>query len=546
MLIPIIKPPEAIWIFLTLILILSAALPIQAGQERGTSPADLAADLGQDQAALGRLRASLFQLAQQVKAESDLFGPRPAHDTALLRPGLQRRIFAIWYPIVDTYLALDTLTEKYSRFYELKDKNLRQQAFHLTRGAFLTQYRIALELIPVLEQNRLMDTLLNEAVPDLGLPPGVYAHFKYQYLNVLTAGRYGALEAVARVYGYGAVFQPHSDDSSAGPPADQHSAQPDAQLLGWASADSRRILAAGKGPGPAMTMKNGLLILKRAGQVAWFPVQKGVAQWMGQTKVWRSETYLIRPAQIASMAARIEPGDILLERREWYLTNVGIPGFWTHAALFIGSAPERAALSRHPDVRAWLEQHGAGSLDELIRRRYPEAHTALQRPYKDGHLPRIIESLAPGVSLTSLEHSAACDSLAVLRPRLSKKDKAAAIVRAMSYYGRPYDYAFDFGSDQSLVCTELIVKSYLPGEGKQGLRLPMENVMGQMVTPANAFVRRWAEAFATPDQQLDLVLFLDGNEKQKRAAEADVEVFRQSWRRPKWHILGQFVKSSPQ
>ena len=305
----------------------------------------------------------------------------------------------------------------------------------------------------------------------------------------------------------------------------------------WAREDSRVILAAGKGPGPVLTFKNGLAIIQDMGQSAWLPVQKGVAEWMGHTKVWRRHRNLIGPEQIESLSRRLEPGDILLERREWYLTNVGIPGFWTHAALFIGSRDQREALSDQPEVKEWLGRQGAQSVDGLIEERCPRAYAAVNAPCPDGRLPRIIEAISPGVSLTSLHYSAACDSLAVLRPRLPKADRAAAVVRAMRYYGRPYDYAFDFGTDTSLVCTELIVKSYLPGEAKKGLRLPLENLMGHMVTPANAFVRQFDQALGTGDQQLDLVLFWDGDEKENRAVESGVEAFRRTWQRPKWHIL---------
>jgi hypothetical protein len=33
------------------------------------------------------------------------------------------------------------------------------------------------------------------------------------------------------------------------------------------------------------------------------------------------------------------------------------------------------------------------------------------------------------------------------------------------------------------------------------------------------------------------VLFLDGQERGSTAVERDLEAFRQSWRRPKWHGL---------
>ncbi len=489
----------------------------EAAQEQDTESSSNASGHDKDVTAFKRLRGNLIQLTEQIERRTDLFGPRPAQDATLLRPDVRGDIRSIWYALLDNYLALDALAVKCIKFHRIEDKPKRIRTFHLARGVFLTQYRVALEVITVLERNPVMDTILNEADAPLGLPEGVYGHFKYQYLNVAKAGRYTALEAVAKVY----------------------KAPRDPQLAQWAEQDSRLILDAGKGPGPLMTLKNGLAILNDAGQDAWFPIQKGVAEWMGHTKVWRPHTYLIQPEQIRRIAHVLEPGDILLERREWYLTNVGIPGFWTHAALFIGSVEQRAALSREPELQSWLQAQGAKSLDDVIAKRHPGAYAAMQIPYRDGRLPRVIEALSPGVSLTSLHYSATCDSLAILRPRLSKADRAAAVVRAMRYFGRPYDYAFDFGSDQSLVCTELIVKAYLPDSTKKGLKLPLERLMGNLVTPANAFVRQFDQSFGTEDQQMDLIFFLDGNEKVERAAEADVQNFRKSWNRPKWYILLQ-------
>lgn len=474
----------------------------------------------QDLAAFIRLRGNLFRLADEIHQRSDLFEARPEKDPTLLRPDMRGKILSLWYPLLENYLALDALAEKHMDFYRLKNKLARKRAFQLARGVFLTQYRVALQILPALEQNPMVDTILNEGDAAMGLPQGVYAQFKYQYLNVAKAGRYAALEAVA-----------HAFDA----PQDHRMAQ-------WAIQDNQVILDAGKGPGPSMTFENGLAMVMDFGHASWLPVQKGVAEWMGQTKVWRPHHYLIQPDQIDVLSQSLEPGDILLERREWYLTNVGIPGFWTHAALYIGTPEQRLALSQDPQVKTWLGQMGALSLDALIQQRYPDAFAGMQRPYRDGQLPQVIEAISAGVSLTSLNYSATCDSLAVLRPRLSKADRAAAVVRAMRYHARPYDYAFDFASDQSLVCTELVVKSYLPGERKQGLELPLENVMGQMITPANAFVRQFDQSFGTDRQQMELIVFLDGNEKEGLATAADVEAFRTSWQRPKWHILVQNPK----
>lgn len=514
----IIKGIAAVLVSLGLI----AVLVLQATGESMDQPSEssIIAAYGEDLEAFKRLRGSLFRITGEIRRQPDLFGPRDTSDPTLLRPEMRHRIMALWYPLLEHYLALDTLCDKYMDFYRLQGMRDKERAFHLARGIFLTQYRVALDILPILEQNPSVDTILNEGDASLGLPRGVYNQFKYQYLNVTEAGRYAALETVSRVFG--AAHAP--------------------ELKQWAAEDAKVILDAGQDTGPLMTFKNGLAIVKRVGHRAWFPVQKGVAEWMGHTKVWRPHQYLIRPEQIDALSSRLQPGDILLERREWYLTNVGIPGFWTHAALYIGSTEQRMAFSRRPEVRQWLHRKGAETIDELIRQRYPQAHANMQAPYRDGRLPQVIEAISPGVSLTSLHYSATCDSLAVLRPRLPEVDRAAAVVRAMRYQGRPYDYSFDFHSDQSLVCTELVFKSYLPGENKQGLNLPLETVMGQTLTPANAFARQFDETFGSENQQLDLVLFLDGQEKEKHAAEADVAAFRTSWQRPKWHILVKDVE----
>ncbi len=69
-----------------------------------------------------------------------------------------------------------------------------------------------------------------------------------------------------------------------------------------------------------------------------FPVQKEVAEWMGDTRLKRpAGHYLVSPAQSQEMEANLEPGDVLLSRKNWYLSNLGLPGFWPHAILYVGS-----------------------------------------------------------------------------------------------------------------------------------------------------------------------------------------------------------------
>ncbi|UCF94578.1 MAG: hypothetical protein JSW39_10590, partial [Desulfobacterales bacterium] len=449
----------------------------------------------QDRQALKIYRQGLSAILAYIEQRPDLFPPSALNAPRLLQKEARNEAVIIWKSLLDYYLAMDSIAALHRDFLHIKHKELRCTSLHIARMAFLAAYRFALDFIRVAENDPALDTVLDEPVPELGLPGGMYATFKYRFLNIMAAGEFAALEAVAAYCG-------DADD---------------AQLTQDIEADRQKIWAAGKGEGPGLTFKNGIDILKRSSQKAWFPIQKGVPSWMGATKVYRHNEYLIKPAQIKEFQSSLEPGDILLERREWYLTNVGIPGFWSHAALYMGTAQERTAFFDEPQTRAWAQQQGARTFEDLLKQTYPETYPSATSPAEDGNAPRVIEAIADGVVFTSLEFSAACDSLAVLRPRLEKKEKALALWRAFRYYGRPYDYNFDFLTENSLVCTELVYKAYAPVQSAGGLRLPLERIAGHWVTPANVFARHFSDHYATRRQQMDLILFMDGYEKKRMA-----------------------------
>ncbi|MFZ1987211.1 MAG: YiiX/YebB-like N1pC/P60 family cysteine hydrolase, partial [Desulfatitalea sp.] len=304
--------------------------------------------------------------------------------------------------------------------------------------------------------------------------------------------------------------------------------------------DRAFIWEMGKGRGQALTLGNALRIVQDTSFSAFFPVQKGISIWMGDTKVWRKDQSLISPEQIQALPNQLQPGDMLLERREWYLSNVGLPGFWPHVALYVGTPEERSTFFKGEDaVCGWLASQGVAGCDAelMLQRNYPQAYALSVAAQEHGHRPRVMEAISEGVSFTTLEHSAACDSLAVLRPKLPKIEKLRAIAHAFQYQGRPYDFNFDFLTDAALVCSELIYKCYEPTQDYVGIRLPIVEMMGRKLTPPNEIVRQFDRDFGSPSQQTDLVLFFDGHEAAGNALSAPLESFRQSWQRPKWHIL---------
>ena len=463
-------------------------------------------------------RDGLEKATAFIRQQTNFF---PAVTTQLQLPRREEKevLWQAWTSYLDYLLALDALGQYHREWWRLGSGEPREKSFAIRYAAFLAKYRASLELIQTMEKNPFLDTVLNEPVPELGLPADTYAKLKFRFLNAATATEFGAQAALFRT---------------------MKSAAPEELQTGLAD-DADAILKLSRGDSELLTAKNALKILKQAGSTAWFPVQAGVSEWMGDTKVHRTDRSLISAAQIQQLHGRLLPGDVLLVRREWFLSNIGLPGFWPHAALYIGTPAERQNYFATPEMTAWIKTMGGtnGDFEQLLRMRSATNYAESLKPQLHEHETRIIEAMSEGVSFTALEHCADADAVAVLRPRLSKTDKATAILRAFHYAGRPYDFNFDFATDSELVCTELVYKSYEPAQGMQGLHLPLEEMLGRQLLPANLITRQFDEQYGTTNAQFEFIGFLDGHERENKAVEADVTQFRQSWQRPKWQVFVQ-------
>ena len=114
----------------------------------------------------------------------------------------------------------------------------------------------------------------------------------------------------------------------------------------------------------------------------------------------------------------------MLTRREWHLTNLGIPGYWTHAALHIGP------IEQMDHYFADLPELEGRTASSVIQKRFPEVYVKLRQTDPAGNTPAVIEALRPGVIVQSLQDSANADSLAVVRPQVTKADRWQAVMAA--------------------------------------------------------------------------------------------------------------------
>ncbi|MBW8015130.1 MAG: hypothetical protein FVQ82_03015 [Planctomycetes bacterium] len=283
-----------------------------------------------------------------------------------------------------------------------------------------------------------------------------------------------------------------------------------------------------------LTVKSDLEIFKKAVSNAWYPAQKKVALLMANTRIRRGSEYLITPAQQEEMDKALLPGDIMISRKNWHVTNAGLPGFWPHAILYIGAEDkfnrffDDAAVDQLVSSLASREL----SLGEYLAERYPIRWKKYTRGADSGKY-RVIESCKYGVILNSFK-AAFGDYMAAIRPRLDKKAKAQAIIEAFGHLDKPYDYNFDFATDNALVCTELVWRSYRPAKGKKGLVIDLIDMAGRKTLPANEIIKCYAENKGTKKSQFDFVYFIDAIEKKSKTFVADEKALLKSYKRGKW------------
>ena len=249
-------------------------------------------------------------------------------------------MWAAWQRFLDYLLALGSTEKYHAGFYRLKPSD-REDSFVIGCAAMIARYRASLEFIERIEKNPELPKVLNDAVPELGLPAGTYSRLKLQILNVAMASEFAAREVMLKTF---------SDGRQPGiAQGDLTGCRPDSGFRAQQCA--------------VLTAKNALKVIQEKAESAWLPVQSGVAEWMGDTKVYRPRESLMAPGQIAGLRTQLQPGDILLERRDWYLSNIGLPGFWPHAALYLGTPAERRVFFDDAEVRAWAKTQGQADGD---------------------------------------------------------------------------------------------------------------------------------------------------------------------------------------
>ncbi|MFZ2958051.1 MAG: YiiX/YebB-like N1pC/P60 family cysteine hydrolase [Candidatus Ozemobacteraceae bacterium] len=245
----------------------------------------------------------------------------------------------------------------------------------------------------------------------------------------------------------------------------------------------------------------------------YYDLEVGVYTWVGDTK-YRPRKPSITYDRIQEMKAKLQPGDVMFERENWFMSNIFLPGFWPHSILYVGTIDD-------------LRKMGLDANDVVS----PHLAT-FALPDEKGHERRVLEAISEGVMMNSMEDATDADYICALRPRLSKEEIKQVIINAFSYVGRPYDFEFDFQTTDKLVCSELIYRSF-----KDKLGLSPERIMGRWSMPSLTFVKKFSAERGKDDRLFDFNFFLDSDVRTQKTWFSTEDELAKSIRRPGFDVL---------
>jgi 1-acyl-sn-glycerol-3-phosphate acyltransferase len=350
-------------------------------------------------------------------------------------------------------------TAWYYRTWERAADPVRSaEGFTLGYVAALELVRRGMQSIDTFDGSPKACRKLNEGDAAWDLPAGMYDHIRR---NLANSGVYDELAAAAIQY---------ARMRGARAAHDSFGGELDAQI--HAAADGgQRVVAQLADKLWRYKWDAALARAKRSAKEGRYGISKLFGGMVGGVHIREGDLAdgLITNEQVAWLRREhLRPGDILLQRRNWALTNVLLPGYWTHAAMYTGESGQD-----------------------------------------------VTEALAPGVIRSTLEVSVGeADAVCILRPRLSEAEIAEALARVRLHVGKPYDFDFDFFSADKLVCTELIHQAY------DGLiHFPLIEMLGRKTLPAVEIVKKWRAERNRPDAELSFVCLLDVDGGEERAVQ---------------------------
>ncbi len=342
--------------------------------------------------------------------------------------------------------ALFDLITSFQDDEELND-TARREAFLIAFAAALLLVDAARFLREVADQRPIVRSKFNEPAPQYGVPGGVYDAVQ----KSLVSARHGW-----HLYHAIEYFNEHEAELR-----ELARNTPYAPLLACIDELRFRLNVSITQFAEAKLRTRADQLLRQVGRTLIGRALYGIQKLAGSLAANKYLRLGHRPGLPGDVAASIRklllPGDVLVVRKEYALTNYFLPGYWPHAALYLGDTKELVGLGIHEQEH--VKPRWARLLDS-------DSNT-------EGH---VLESMRDGVNLRTLKSPFASDSVVVLRPALDRQDIGKALARGFAHEGKPYDFDFDFRRADRLVCTEVVYRSF---DGVGSINIPLVQRAGR-------------------------------------------------------------------
>ena len=401
----------------------------------------------------------------------------------------------------------------------------RQRRALLFTAAMLLRHQMSLQFATTYQADKTLQKYLNEPDDAYGIPA-----------NLITKVNDELIDSQYKEMVYTA-YQQFEDDNAQTEVTDFLHSDDLRQLIAAANQTIESL------PNYALheDLKTALNQAKRTSVNTYLKLQQVVATRIGDFRIKNTDevkNHQIDPEYVKEFQKTLRPGDILIERRDWYSSNAFLPGYWPHAALYVGTPAEIKERGILKDVCYELERMAAeeksmetAATEVINGKTHADRMMELVQTLKeDGddklNSHHVIEAISEGVMHTTIDHSVGeASSVFALRPRVDEKDCAEAIASAFFYEGRQYDFNFDFDTPNTLVCTEVIYRCY-GGNGKNAkLNFPIVELMGRRTLPAHEIARQFiADVRAGKEPQYDLVAWLD-TDRLNKLQPASLEIY---------------------
>ncbi len=276
-------------------------------------------------------------------------------------------------------------------------------------------------------------SLLNQGDPALGIPPGFWDDIEREFVRVEYRD---LLETGIRVI----------EDEQRAQDASRMDEDPFLDFVSRELAANAAVSEI-RGERPDIRMGRALhryltrlntLGIDALGQGEMF-VSMGLGNFLGAFEFRKGKLFGQRH-WVDFVRERLRPGDLLVEKTPFRLTDKFIAGHFGHVAMYVGTEDQLRDLGLldHP----WVNPH---------RAKIAQGNT-------------IVEALRSGTQLNTVEQFLNVDDLAILRPKpdnVPTADVRQAVALAFSHVGKRYDFGFDANTWDTIVCSELAFHTYI-------------------------------------------------------------------------------------